>query len=54
MNPCACVLGGVFVLGLDKQIFSTLSIVTNSAILGVTSYGLYFYFPDMSLVESLW
>jgi ABC-type transport system involved in cytochrome c biogenesis permease subunit len=49
-----CLRSGVFVLVLDKQIFSTLSIVTNSAILGVTSYGLYFYFPDMSLVESLW
>jgi hypothetical protein len=36
------------------QILATLSILTNSALVGVTSYGLYFYFPDMTIVESLW
>jgi ABC-type transport system involved in cytochrome c biogenesis permease subunit len=37
-----------------EQILATLSIITNSLLVGVTSYGLYFYFPDMSIVESLW
>lgn len=36
------------------ELLATLSIVTNSSLLGVTGYGLYFYFPDMSIVESLW
>ena len=36
------------------QVLSTLSILTNSALVGVTSYGLYFYFPNMSIVESMW
>ena len=36
------------------QILATLSIITNSLLVGVTSYGLYFYFPEMSIVESLW
>jgi hypothetical protein len=36
------------------QLMATLSILTNSGILGVTSYGLYFYFPSMTIVESLW
>lgn len=36
------------------EILATLSILTNSALVGVTSYGLYFYFPDMTIVESLW
>jgi hypothetical protein len=40
--------------GGGEQILATLSIITNSLLVGVTSYGLYFYFPDMSIVESLW
>ena len=36
------------------ELLATLSIVSNSSLLGVTGYGLYFYFPDMSIVESLW
>lgn len=40
--------------GGGEQILATLSIVTNSLLVGFTSYGLYFYFPDMSIVESLW
>ena len=36
------------------QVLASLSIVTNSLLVGVTSYGLYFYFPEMSIVESLW
>ena len=36
------------------QVLASLSIVTNSLLVGVTSYGFYFYFPEMSIVESLW
>jgi len=36
------------------EVLATLSILTNSALIGITSYGLYFYFPEMTIVESLW
>ena len=42
------------ILPACSQVLATLSILTNSALVGVTSYGLYFYFPDMTIVESLW
>mmetsp|Transcript_3150 Transcript_3150/g.6350 ORF Transcript_3150/g.6350 Transcript_3150/m.6350 type:complete len:696 (+) Transcript_3150:110-2197(+) len=36
------------------EVFATMSIITNSSICGITSYGLYFYFPEMTLTEGLW
>ena len=36
------------------EIISTLSIITNSAMIGITGYGFYFYFPDMNPVDCLW
>eukprot|EP00960_Hanusia_phi_P034333 750996-Hanusia_phi.AAC.5 len=34
------------------DVFAVLSIITTSGVLGITTHGLYFYFPDMSMVSS--
>mmetsp|Transcript_12338 Transcript_12338/g.29538 ORF Transcript_12338/g.29538 Transcript_12338/m.29538 type:complete len:695 (-) Transcript_12338:94-2178(-) len=36
------------------EMFATMSIITNSTFCGITSYGLYFYFPSMNLTQALW
>jgi hypothetical protein len=43
---------GTWMVILD--IIATCSILTNCALVGFTSHGLFFYFPDMTPVERVW
>jgi hypothetical protein len=43
---------GTWMVILD--IIATCSILTNCALVGFTSHGLYFYFPNMTAVERVW
>jgi hypothetical protein len=36
------------------DVITTMSVLTNAFIIGFTSHGLYFYFPDMDGVERVW
>merc|ERR1712216_786928 len=36
------------------DIITTMSVITNAFIIGFTSHGLYFYFPEMDSVERVW
>jgi hypothetical protein len=51
--PAQCAADiGTWMTILD--ILATCSILTNCALVGFTSHGLYFYFPDMTPVERVW
>mmetsp|Transcript_27080 Transcript_27080/g.42355 ORF Transcript_27080/g.42355 Transcript_27080/m.42355 type:complete len:329 (+) Transcript_27080:253-1239(+) len=51
-DPAVAADIGSYQIVMDR--LSLLAIITNSCLMGFTSHGLYFYFPNMDMVQALW